>query len=287
MSLLTGFNISLAEVGLLGQASRAAFVGGSIPVGWTVVTPAELGLPSKYRAGNYFTDPNSDASAILLKQGNSYVVAFRGTDGDDDVLHYPELLNGSYIHNYDPLLNRLSALALSGADFAFTGASLGGGATNLMAAIAGSAFGGAFAAATFVAFASPNIRAAQGILNLGFENDLIYKAINDYADFPSSLDNLVLASREYMAGNYNGRHPFDDYAHSFAFASTAIVQIGKSVFYDLMGSCPRRWCNNRDGAKPLASAPHSAVASERLAVVIDGSSVKVGLLHNLIRGTDR
>ena len=207
MSLLTGFNISLAEVGLLGQASRAAFVGGNIPVGWTVVTPAELGLPSKYRAGIYFTDPDSDASAILLKQGNSYIVAFRGTDGDDDVLHYPELLNGSYIHNYDPLLNRLSALALSGADFAFTGASLGGGATNLMAAIAGSAFGGAFAAATFVAFASPNIRTAQGILNLGFENDLIYKAINDYADFPSSLDNLVLASRAIHGGQLQRPSP--------------------------------------------------------------------------------
>src|SRR5437867_4453889 len=115
MSLLTGFNISPDEVGLLGQASAAAFVGGSIPAGWTVVTPAQLGLGSQYSDGIYFTDPNSGASAIVLKQGTSYIVAFRGTDDQNDTLHYPELLTGTYIHHYDPLLNRLSTIA--GADF--------------------------------------------------------------------------------------------------------------------------------------------------------------------------
>ncbi|MFH7813476.1 hypothetical protein ACH0C8_16345 [Acetobacter lovaniensis] len=60
-------------------------------------------------------------------------------------------------------------------------ASLGGAATNLMANIAGSEFGGRFAAATFLGFASPTIKTAAGILNLGFENDPIYKAINGYA----------------------------------------------------------------------------------------------------------
>jgi len=234
MSLLTGFNTSLDEVGLLAQASEAAFVGGTIPAGWTVVTPAQLGLGSQYSDGIYFTDPNSGASAIVLKQGANYIVAFRGSDDRSDFLHFPELLTGTYIHHYNPLLNRLSAIAHSGADFAFTGASLGGGATNLMAAIAGSAFGGAYAAATFVAFASPNIKTAAGILNLGFENDPIYKALNGYADSASSLDNLVLATSQYMAGNYDGRHPVDAYAHSFALASDAISRVAQSVFYNIM-----------------------------------------------------
>jgi hypothetical protein len=161
-------------------------------------------------------------------------VAFRGTDSQNDILHYPELLTGSYIHHYDPLLNRLSAIALSGAEFAFTGASLGGGATNLMAGIAGSAFGGAFAAATFVAFASPNISTAAGILNVGFENDPVYKALNGYANSLSSLDHLVLATSQYMAGNYDGFHPLDDYAHSFAFVFQAISRLEKSIFYEAM-----------------------------------------------------
>ncbi len=236
MSLLTGFNISLNEVALLGQASQAAFVGGTIPAGWKVVTPAQLGLGSQYSDGIYFTDPTSGASAIVLKQeqGSSYIVAFRGTDGQNDILHYPELLTGTYIHHYDPFLNPLSAIALSGADFAFTGASLGGGATNLMADIAGSAFGGAFAGATFVAFASPNISTAAGILNVGFENDPVYKAINGYADFPSSLDNLVLATSQYMAGNYDGFHPLDYYAHSSALGSEALSRLSQSVFYNAM-----------------------------------------------------
>ena len=97
MSLLTGFNISLDEVGLLGQASQAAFVGGNIPAGWTVVTPAELGLDSHYSDGNFFTDPTSGASAIVLKeeQDSSYIVAFRGTDDPIDILHYTSSLRPS------------------------------------------------------------------------------------------------------------------------------------------------------------------------------------------------
>ena len=234
MSLLTGFNISLDKVGLLGQASQAAFVGGNIPAGWKVVTPAQLGLGSQYSDGIYFTDPISRASAIVLQQGSSYIVAFRGTDDPIDTLDYPELLTGTYIHHYDPLLNALIATAPLGAAFAFTGASLGGAATNLMANIAGSEFGGRFAAATFVGFASPIIKTAAGILNVGFENDPIYKVINNYADFPSSLDNLVLATSQYMAGNYDGLHPLDYYAHSSALGFEALGRVSQSVFYNFM-----------------------------------------------------
>ena len=64
---------------------------------------AWLGL--QYSDGIYFTDPTSGASAIVLQQGSSYIVAFRGTDDQNDILHYPELLTGTYIHHYDPLLN--------------------------------------------------------------------------------------------------------------------------------------------------------------------------------------
>jgi hypothetical protein len=234
MSLLTGFNISLDKVGLLEQASQAAFAGGNIPAGWNVVTPAQLGLGSQYRDGIYFTDPTSRASAIVLQQGSNYIVAFRGTDDSTDTGYFPELFTGAYIHHYDPLLNALIANAPLGAGFAFTGASLGGGATNLMADIAGSAFGGRFAAATFVGIASPIIKTAAGILNIGFENDPVYKGINSYADFPSSLDNLVLATDKYMAGNYDGRHPTDAYAHSAFLGFEALGRIAQSVFYEFM-----------------------------------------------------
>jgi hypothetical protein len=171
MSLLSGFNVTLPEVGLLGEASMAAFAGGAIPAGWNVITPQQLGVPPQYWDGNYFT--NNGASAIVLQQGSTWIVSFRGTDGPNDIAQYPELLLGTYINHFQPLLNAVASNAPAGTHFDFTGASLGGGATNQMANIAGSQYGGKFASADFVAFASPNISTANGILNIGFENDPI------------------------------------------------------------------------------------------------------------------
>ena len=232
MSLLSGFNVTLPEVGLLGEAALAAFAGGAIPAGWNVVTPQQLGVSQQFWDGIYFT--NSGASAIVLQQGNNWIVSFRGTDGSNDILHFPELVSGTYINHFQPLLNAVALNAPEGTHFSFTGASLGGGATNQMANIAGSQFAGEFAAATFVAFASPVISTANGILNLGFENDPIYKALSGYANFPSSLDNLVLATSEYMEGNYDGLHLFDTYAHNAALSSAAFAQLQSSVFFDQM-----------------------------------------------------
>jgi Ca2+-binding RTX toxin-like protein len=124
--------------------------------------------------------------------------------------------------------------APDGTSFYFTGASLGGGAANLMANIAGSQYGGEFASAHFVAFASPNISTANGILNIGFENDPVYKAISGYNDFSSSLDNLVLATPQYMQGNYDGLHPPDGYAHNAALAFDAFARLETSVFFNQM-----------------------------------------------------
>jgi hypothetical protein len=232
MSLLSGFNITLPEVELLGQAARAAFSGGAIPDGWNVLTPQQLGVAPQYWDGLYFS--NNGASAIVLQQqqGNDIIVSFRGTDSQQDFAYYPELLFGTYINRFQPLL---SAIAAQPADthFYFTGASLGGGAVNQMADIASSEYAGRFAAAQFVAFASPIISNANGILNVGFENDPIYKSLENYSDQPSSLDNLVLATAQYMAGNYDGRHLLDYYTHSSS-ALDVFARLEGSRFYDFM-----------------------------------------------------
>jgi FG-GAP-like repeat/RTX calcium-binding nonapeptide repeat (4 copies) len=232
MSLLSGFNVTLDEVRLMGEAAHAAFVGGAIPAGWAVVTPQQLGVPSSFWDGNYFTDAGSGASAIVLRQGTTTIVAFRGTDGGTEVSHFQELFSGTYINHFQPLLAAVAANTPAGSNFYFTGASLGGGATNQMADIAATQFGGRFAAAKIVAFASPNISNANGILNIGAENDPVYKLINNYANFPSSLDHLVIASPQYMAGNYDGRHPFDTYAHIAGGLGLEVMP--QSVFFNLM-----------------------------------------------------
>jgi hypothetical protein len=75
MSLLSGFNITLPEIELLGQAARAAFSGGAIPDGWNVLTPQQLGVAPQYWDGLYFS--NNGASAIVLQQqqqGNDIIV---------------------------------------------------------------------------------------------------------------------------------------------------------------------------------------------------------------------
>jgi Ca2+-binding RTX toxin-like protein len=232
MSLLSGFNVTLPQVGLLGQAALAAFSGGAIPAGWTVITPQQLGVAAQFQDGNYFT--NGGASAIVLQQGSTWIISFRGTDGAGDVLHYAELLDGTYINHFQPLLNAVVASAPVGTHFSFTGASLGGGAANQMADIAGAQYGGVFASATFVAFASPVITAASGILNIGFENDPIYRALNNYADSPSSLDNLVLATSEYEGGNYDGLRPPDPYAHNAIESLDAHLRLQASAFFNDM-----------------------------------------------------
>jgi Ca2+-binding RTX toxin-like protein len=144
------------------------------------------------------------------------------------------VLVGSYINRFQPLLTAIAALP-GPAHFYFTGTSLGGGAVNQMADIASYQYAGRFAAAQFVAFASPIIANANGILNFGFENDPIYKIIENYSNEPSSLDNLVLATAEYMAGNYDGRHPLDYYAHGSS-AFDVVGRLQGSAFYDFMTS---------------------------------------------------
>jgi hypothetical protein len=232
MSLFSGFNVTLPEVDLLGQAAMAAFNGAPVPAGWNVVTPQQLGVAPQYWDGNYFT--NNGASAIVLQQGSTWIISFRGTDGTNDILQYPELVFGTYIDHFQPLLNAIVSHAPVGTSFDFTGASLGGGATNLMANIADSQYGGEFASATFVAFASPTISTANGILNIGFDNDPIYKAINLYNNFSSSLDNLVLATSQYMQGNYDGLHPVDAYAHNAPLGFDAFARLQSSIFFNDM-----------------------------------------------------
>src|SRR5688572_32614899 len=121
MALLSGFPVSISEVRLMGEASRAAF-SGQIPDGWSVVTPAALGLAPVYQNGNFFTGNGNGASAIVLTNGSDYIVAFRGTDGADDIARYPELFTGAYINHFAPLLSALAAQVPADADFYFTGA---------------------------------------------------------------------------------------------------------------------------------------------------------------------
>src|SRR5437660_9865608 len=115
MGLLTGFNVTLPETEMLAQAARAAFSGAAIPNGWSVLTPQQLGVATQYWDGIYFS--NNGASAIVLQQGNAIVVSFRGTDSQEDFAYYPELLVGTYINHFQPLLTAIAARAPTNTHF--------------------------------------------------------------------------------------------------------------------------------------------------------------------------
>jgi Ca2+-binding RTX toxin-like protein len=235
MALLSGFEVTIDEVNVMSAASLAAFDARAVPAGWSIVTPAQLGLGAQYQDGNYFKNGNSGASAIVLQKGNEYIVSIRGSDDAADAGQVSKLADGTYINFFKPLLNAVSAAAPTDAHFSFTGISLGGGAVNNLANIAASAYGGRFADATFVGFASPIINDKSGIVNFGFENDPIFKKLGNYQSHTSSLDNLVLATDEYLAGNYDGRHPYSEDAHYKAqIGFEAIARLSQSEFYNRM-----------------------------------------------------
>ena len=88
--------------------------------------------------------------------------------------------------------------------------------------------------------ASPVISNASGILNFGVENDAVHKSVPasifspPYQDFASSLDNLVLATDEYLVGNFDGRRPYSMDAHSAKSAFDVFDRLKGSVFYNDM-----------------------------------------------------
>ena len=228
------YGLDFNQISLMGAATLAAFAGAPIPAGWSVVTPAHSAWPRAIRMATTSPILRPTRMPSCLRQGNDYIISFRGTDNAIDVGSYPGLFFGYYIDYFSPLLSAIASTAPAGATFAFTGGSLGGGATNLMANIADTAYGGRFADATFVAFASPNITNANGILNLGFENDPVYKSVNLYGDFASTFDNWLAANAEYMAGNIDGRNPWSMEAHDGDIVLDAFGRLTQSSFSSLM-----------------------------------------------------
>lgn len=175
-------SLSTAQVQELAQLANAAYAGETPPSGWTQIREQEM----------------SGASARAFQNGSSLTVSFRGTDDPAaDALDILSLLVGnSYINEFSGFLNGvvgdISARGIT--EIFVTGHSLGGAAANILRDVSGSQFGGAFSGATYVTFASPKIASNQNILNIGHENDWVFKAaqaILSLPEFPSTTDHIV------------------------------------------------------------------------------------------------
>jgi Ca2+-binding RTX toxin-like protein len=201
-------NTSLAELDLMTVAAVASYPGAPLPAGYTVFTTEQLGIPFQFWEGSGYYE-NSGANAVLLRNGDTWIISFRSKDDQND---FDQLDPATWLTLFRPFLDAVVAAIPNGDEIYVTGASLGGAAANMLAEIAATEYP-ELTAAKYFGFAPLFVSEKEGIFNFGFENDPYYKSQNGYSDFNSSMDNLVAATAEYMAGDYDGQQPFNIYAH--------------------------------------------------------------------------
>lgn len=175
--------------------------------GWSTISAQQLGYTGKVDArGTFFGEKNGYETAqveILGKYDaeghlSSIGIAFRGTSGPRESLisdSIGDLISDllaalgpkDYAKNYageafGKLLGDVAAFAqangLSGKDILVSGHSLGGLAVNSLADLSGGRWSGFFKDANYIAYASPTQSASDKVLNIGYENDPVFRALD-------------------------------------------------------------------------------------------------------------
>jgi Ca2+-binding RTX toxin-like protein len=211
--------------------------------GWTPITASQLGYDGKVDAhGTFFGEKAGYTTAqveILGKydaQGHltEIGIAFRGTSGPRETLigdSIGDVINDllaalgpkDYAKNYvgeafGNLLGDVVAFAqangLSGQNVLVSGHSLGGLAVNSLADLSTDKWGGFFKDSNYIAYASPTQSATDKVLNVGYENDPVFRALDGSSinlssvgvhDAPkeSATDNIVSFNDHYASTAWN------------------------------------------------------------------------------------
>ena len=247
--------------------------------GWSPISAQQLGYAGKVdQRGTFFGEKPGYESAqveILGKynpdgQLTAIGIGFRGTSGPRESLitdsigdAISDLLAAigpaDYAKNYtgnafDSLLGKVAAFAgsqgLAGKDVLVSGHSLGGLAVNSLADLSGDHWSGFYRDASYIAFASPTqSTVTSNVLNIGYENDPVFRALNgsDFslsslgvhdANQASATNNIVSFNDHYASVAWN-LMPF-----SIANVSTWVTHLPSgyesgmnrildSAFYDL------------------------------------------------------
>lgn len=196
-----------------------------LPGGWRDLLPGELNVdPALFDSLGVYSSPTSSSAQVKITgrfEGGQLVqigVSFAGTSDFGDVAAYLDLEDQRILDEFTLLLDKTAAFAeangLSGADVVVTGYSLGGAVTNALSFRADDVSDGFYADANFFGFASPTVDDnPDRILNLGMENDVVYRSvgdvnesltgglfevlINDDKSFDAGADNIVLFEDVY------------------------------------------------------------------------------------------
>lgn len=212
--------------------------------GWQVIGAEQLGYEGKTdNLGTYYGESlmyktaqaevlgKYDSDGKLIEIG----ISFRGTTGPreslitdtiGDAIHDliaglgPGSFSDNFAYNaFGRLIGDVAKFAtangLTGEDVIVTGHSLGGLATNSMAALSESHWGGFFSESNFLAFASPTqYEVGDKVLNIGYENDPVFRVL-DGTDFnlstlgvhdkphESTTDNIVNFNDYYASSIWN------------------------------------------------------------------------------------
>jgi Ca2+-binding RTX toxin-like protein len=172
---------TLQTLRLEAQFAASAYSDGTVPAGYRNVDLTKIGIDDDHISGAFYD--NGDAGARLMRKGDDFYLAFRGTDSNDDLVDY--LRDGDdYIDRFDDLLDAVSQL--DGRVFV-TGHSLGGAAVHqLRDSLAD--YGGIFRSAKYYSFASPIFEQASQVASFGYANDQIYGLQEDGS--PPFVDNV-------------------------------------------------------------------------------------------------
>ncbi len=175
--------------------------------GWTPISAGQLGYDGKVDArGTFFGEKAGYTTAQVEVLGKydagghltSIGIAFRGTSGPreseisdsiGDVINDLMAALGpkDYAKNYageafGSLLSDIAAFAsangLTGKDVLVSGHSLGGLAVNSLADLSTDHFSGFYKDASYIAYASPTQSSTDKVLNIGYENDPVFRALD-------------------------------------------------------------------------------------------------------------
>ncbi len=260
----------------------------AVSAGWRPLTAAELNVSSSrvdtigdFKGESVLGSVEGAAQAQVFGKFDasdnltSLAFSIAGTNTQADKAEWFKIVDGTYMHNFDYLLDAVAAYAtghgLTGADVAVTGYSLGGGAVNNMYALKDSAWAGFYANSDYIAFAGFDIQDGPGIFNFGYQNDVIYRLSldspivdwNKLATDPnyepalpgldqpiaSGTDNIILYDTIYNAGydaNFTSLNPVKHYgfqldnilswsAHLSGIMDNQVERIASSTYYNLIG----------------------------------------------------
>ena len=174
-------NLDLDEFRTIYRVAVASYGKSEPPNGSEALAMADLGLTG-HGDGTIFTSSNGRGKAIVARFEDQLVIGFRGTDKWNDLKDYNNIsLSKNYFKEFQPLINAVAEYNESlDLDVTFTGISLGGAVTNIIADRATNGrWGGAFEDAQFVGIAAPYLSSNRksDVFNFGLQNDPVYHIV--------------------------------------------------------------------------------------------------------------